>query len=157
MPLRRMRRILVLLILVAAGCRCAPFVGSADTTSLRPEAVLPSPSAVLPVSANSLTDSAKENISEHAVVSGHSTVASDWKDGLNHQEKPSIVAPALGTALGCGLVALGIFCANSETVRNAFSSKPDAGHTAATVTGAGIVMAGAAVILVSVVNLKEAL
>lgn len=83
-------------------------------------------------------------------------MASDWKDGLNHQEKSSIVAPALGTALGIGVVALGIFCANSETVRNAFSSKPDAGHAAATVTGTGLAIGGVAIIAVSLVNLKKA-
>ena len=154
---RCVRRILVLLVLAAAGCHCAPIAGSADTASLRPEAVLSSPSVASPVSANVLRDSAKGNAPEHVAVPGHSAVASDWKDGLNRQEKSSIVAPALGTALGIGVVALGIFCANSSAVENAFSSKPDAGHKAAVVTGSGIVLAGAAIIVVSLMNLKNAL
>lgn len=152
-----MRRILIVLVLAAVGCHCAPIAGSADTTSLHPEAVLASPSVASPVSAGALNDSAKGGASERVAVPGHSAVASDWKDGLNHQEKPSIVAPALGTALGIGVVALGIFCANSSAVENAFSSKPDAGHKAAVVTGSGIVLAGAAIIVVSLVNLKNAL
>jgi len=152
-----MRRIFAMLILAAAGCHCAPFAGSADTASLRPDAVLSSPSVASPVPAGVLRDSAKGNALEHVAASGRPVVASDWKDGLNRQEKPSIVAPALGAALGVGVVALGIFCANSEAVRNAFSSKPDAGHMAATVTGSGIVLAGTAIIVVSLVNLKSAL
>ena len=157
MSFRCMRRVFVLLILAAAGCRCAPIAGSSDTTSLRPEAVMSSPSVASPVSAGALKDSAKGGTSERVAVPGHSAVASDWKDGLNRQEKSSIVAPALGTALGIGVVALGIFCANSSAVENAFSSKPDAGHKAAVVTGSGIVLAGAAIIVVSLVNLKNAL
>lgn len=153
-----MRRIFVVLLLTAVGCHCAPFAVSADTASLRSEAVLSSPSVEPPVSASVLRDSTKKrNVSEPVAVPGRSVVASDWKDGLNRQEKPSIVAPALGTALGVGVVALGIFCANSSAVENAFSSKPDAGHKAAVVTGTGIVIAGAAIIVVSLVNLKNAL
>jgi len=50
-----------------------------------------------------------------------------------------------------------MFCANSSTVENAFSSKADAGHKAAVVTGSGIVLGGAAIVSVSFVQLGKAL
>jgi len=50
-----------------------------------------------------------------------------------------------------------MFCANSSRVENAFSSKADAGHKAAVVTGSGIVLGGAAIVSVSFVQLGKAL
>jgi len=92
-----------------------------------------------------------------ADASAPSALRPDWKNQLAAPRQTSLVAPTLGSILGFGVVALGMFCANSSAVENAFSSKPDAGHKAAVVTGSGIMLGGAAIVSVSLVQLGKAL
>jgi len=137
-------RIVALLFLVPLAGRAAPLNGTAGTS--------------LATSTPSTTPVALVNAANvPADASAPSALRPDWKNQLAAPRQTSLVAPTLGSILGFGVVALGMFCANSSAVENAFSSKPDAGHKAAVVTGSGIMLGGAAIVSVSLVQLGKAL
>jgi hypothetical protein len=138
-----------MLLLFAAGCLAAPLGDSA--TALPEELVSWSSLGSSTQMASSASMQAVAQFPKRPVP------ASGWKSDLDRQERPSLAAPLLGVAVGAGVVALGMFCAGSSTVQDAFRTKSSDGQNAAAVTGAGIMLGGAVIISVSVVHLGKAL
>lgn len=150
-----------MLLLPSVACFAAPLDKANDSAAALPESVAswnvpsdPSPAALSESPARVATAYPK-SISSKA--SARSAPAPEWKGELGRKEQSSIVAPVMGTALGAVVVALGMLCSSSTSVQNAFSSNADAGHKAAVVTGSGIMLGGAAIVSVSLVQLGKAL
>lgn len=137
-------RIVALLFLVPFAGHAAPLN---ETAGASLAAATPSTTPVASVKAANAS----------ADASAPSALRPDWKNQLAAPRQTSLVAPALGSILGFGVVALGMFCANSSTIDRAFSSKANSGHDAAVVTGSGIMLGGAAIVSVSFVQLGKAL
>lgn len=147
---------LPLFLLAATGCQCAPLAVAGDTsarfqepTFLRSE--LRTEGSPVPSSLSSHAISSRDTVNNRRLI-----VANELKGDVAREERPSIAIPLLGAAFGTSIVALGIFCANSNMVRNAFSTKPENGHEASVITGTGITLGGVGIIAVSLVVLKQA-
>lgn len=149
-----------LLQLLAVACLAAPLSDADDSTVSLPENVAswsaPTASSET-LAANSAQVAVAYPKSSSLKSSTHSAPSPGWNGELGLQKQSSIVAPVMGTAVGIGVVVLGMFCSSSATVQNAFSSNADAGHKAAVVTGSGIMLGGAAIVSVSLVQLGKAL